>query len=133
MLRYILVDYHSYAIKHKIFSFTDTPENLFNIQSSINNTFLLVISEKCLKLSPIIELYLYAFDESIVNEVLKKEIDKLDHRKFNYFRINRLRRWFGPDEMHNFNIQSKFKFAIAFFDHAGLVDIALQDQLRTCV
>lgn len=133
MLWYVFVNYRTLTV-HLIFSLTDSPETLFNIQSSINNTFLLVITtDKCLKLSPTIELYLFAFDESIVNEVGVKEIDKLDNRKYNSFRINRQRRWFGPDEMHNFNIQSKFKFAIIFVYPTGVVDIALQNQLRTCM
>lgn len=108
--------------------------SLFNIgpAEDINSFKLTITAAECLRLPSTIELYLAAFDTSIVSEVHQKEIDQLDQRKLNMVRIIRKTRRIARDELYNFNSNSKFKFAIVFIDQTGVVDIAMQDEERTC-
>ena len=110
---------------------TESAEDLFRIDRLMNSTFRLTIKEQCLQL-PSLELYLVAFDVSIGEQVGIKEIDQLDQSKLNMIRINRQMRKFGRNELSNFKQDSKFKLAVVFFDHTGVVDLVVQQKEFSC-
>ncbi|KAH9517852.1 hypothetical protein DERF_008475 [Dermatophagoides farinae] len=107
----------------------DSPADLFQVFPQINGTFKIKIKNKCLQL-PELEIYLYVFDLSIVDQIFIKEIDQLDVTKVNSIKINRPTMLFGHTELTNFHPpNARFKFGIVFFDHTGVVNIALHPKV----
>ncbi|XP_027203269.2 receptor-type tyrosine-protein phosphatase epsilon-like [Dermatophagoides pteronyssinus] len=107
----------------------DSPADLFQVFPQLNNTFKIKIKNKCLQL-PELEIYLYIFDLSIVDQIFAKEIDQLDSTKVNSIKINRPTMIFGRQELTNFQQPlARFKFGIVFFDHTGVVHKALHPKV----
>ena len=133
MLRYFKIDllYLDFSIDF----FTekkDSPADLFQVFPQLNNTFKIKIKNKCLQL-PELEIYLYIFDLSIVDQIFAKEIDQLDSTKVNSIKINRPTMIFGRQELTNFQQPlARFKFGIVFFDHTGVVHKALHPKVFYC-
>lgn len=112
-------------------STVDSPSDLLQVHPHLNRTFQIKVKNKCLQLTSL-QIYLYAFDQSIVSQIFVKELDKLDPNKWNSIPINRPVMTIGVTELNNFKISSKFRFAIVFFNHAGVADIALHPRVFHC-
>lgn len=98
----------------------------------LNTTFKIKIKNKCLQLTSL-EIYLYAFDLSIIDQIFIKEVDQLDPNKLNSIRINRPTMLIGQSELNNFRPpNARFKLGIVFFDHTGMVTIALHPKVFHC-
>lgn len=114
-----------------ILSTLDTPSDLLQIYPQPNNTFRIKIKNKCLQLTSI-DLYLYVFDLSIINQIHDKELDQLDPHKYDSLKVNRSYVTYSLAHSSNFNLNSRFKFAIAFTAEAGAIDLALHPKVFNC-
>lgn len=115
----------------KVARIPDSPSDLFQIYPQLNQTFKIKVKNKCLQLTSF-EIYLFVFDLSIIDQIQMKEVDQLDPTKLNSIRINRPVMNIGPTDLSNFKINSKFKFALVFYDHAGVADLALHPKAFHC-